>query len=219
MKFASIEQGKRAVKTVRFRLGNAPIPENLAAFDPTPEDEFSHPVGLRVLTGSEVVRVLADARRAAIAAGAETWLDSDPLCHMYEMAYVLLVACVDAENPDEPFFTAISEILDSPALGPDNIAYLFEQHSIWQDECSLKTSNLTLEEVLGIVSVEAERPENAASPLDRMRPSTRASFLRTTAVLLSISAKARLLSTSTTTSSTSENSTSDENEQSPEVEA
>lgn len=212
MKFSQISTNKRAIKVVRFRLGNAPVPDGLAATDPIPDDEYTHKVGLRVLTGAEVAQVYANARADAKSKGSETWLDDDPLCRLYEMAHTVHVACVDPDSGEscEPFFASVNEVLTSPALGSDNIAYLHEQQGIWQDECSLKTEGRTIEEVMGFVVAEAERPENVESPLARMRPSTRENLVRTMAGLLYLSVRERSLSGSIATSSGTSTKKSDE---------
>src|SRR5690606_27729676 len=124
MKFSDIQKGTRAVKDVKFRLGNAPVPTTLAVTDGIPDDEYAHRVGLRVLTGEETAQIYANARRDAFAAGVTKWLDSDPLCRLYEMAHTVAIACVDPDNSSEPFFASVREVLESPALGSDNIAYL-----------------------------------------------------------------------------------------------
>ena len=123
-KLRQIEKGTRAVKTVRFRLANAPIPADWESGQGLPDDEHTIKVGVRVLTGSEIATIYENARRSAKAAGVDTWLDTDPLCRLHEMAETLAIACVDWEAPDEPFFVSAAEVLGSDALGGANIAYL-----------------------------------------------------------------------------------------------
>lgn len=212
MKFSDIAKGNRAVKEVGFRLGNAPL-INLKPGEPLPRDEYYATCGLRILTGEETKEIYRRSREQARAeAGIEQWLDTDPLCRMYEMAHTLHIVCVDMESGDrcEPFFASVDDVLKSPALGSDNIAYLYEQHHLWQDENSLKTNGLTIEQVLTLIAAEADRPENAESPLARMRPSIRESFLHTTARLFVLSATDRSLSGSIASLATTKKSSEDE---------
>jgi hypothetical protein len=132
------------------------------------------------------------------------WAELHPICRLCEMAQTLALACVDVENPTEAFFDSADQVLDSVDVSTDNIAYLFEQQSNWQDECSIQTKNLTVDEVIGVLATEAMRPENADSPLDRMRPGLRKQFLHTTAVLFATLAKVKSDSGSTGDTSTSE---------------
>lgn len=203
MRFKELAKGTRAVKEVQFRLANAP-PITLQPGEPLPSDEYTAKLGVRVLTGDEIATVYSKAQAAAKAAGQHEWLSEHPLCRLHEMVQTLLAACVDIEAPAEPFFASAEEILRSPEIGGDNIAYLFEQHGAWQDECSIRTGDLTVEQVIGLLAVEADRPENAESPLVRMRPSSRESFLRITASLFSNLLKDRLLSGSGADTASSE---------------
>jgi hypothetical protein len=168
MKFSELEKGTRAIKVVSFRLGNAPLVEGHKPGDPIPEDEFAVRVGLRIMTGEELARVYKEARAAAFAAGCKEWLDSDPVCRLYE-----------------PFFDrGVQQVLSSPELGADNIAYLFEQHRLWEDEANLRVDGLTLSQIWDLMAKEAARSENAVSPLARLRPGALKIYTRTTAVHL-----------------------------------
>jgi hypothetical protein len=208
MKFSNLAKGNRALKPVKFRLGNAPLPTSpLEATDPIPEDEYTARLALKVLTPEETAGVYEKAGKLAREKGVEQWLDTHPICRLYEMACTLFAACVDVEAGEkcEPFFASVDEIVNSPSLGSDNIAHLWEQYTIWQDECSLKVKNFSLEEIIATLYIESEREENAESPLARMRPSMLASFMRTTAKLWLNSLVGSLHSISTASSgSTSE---------------
>lgn len=214
MKLANVAKGTRAVKTVTFRLANAPLLETPPEpGQPLPRDEYTVDVGVRVLTGSEVAEVYQKAQADAVKAGVKEWLDTHPLCRLYEMAHTLAVACVDAEKRDEPFFASVQEILDSPAVGADNITFLYEQHGAWQDECSVRVKYLSVAQVIGLLSQEADRPENAKSPFSLMRAATLVSCLHISAKLFANLLTAKLDSGSSGDSSTSESSSA-----SPEVE-
>lgn len=194
MKFSELEKGTRAIKVVSFRLGNAPLVEGHKPGDPIPEDEFAVRVGLRIMTGEELARVYKEARAAAFAAGCKEWLDSDPVCRLYDQAYTIAVACVDpdSQGQSEPFFDrGVQQVLSSPELGADNIAYLFEQHRLWEDEANLRVDGLTLSQIWDLMAKEAARSENAISPLARLRPGALKIYTRTTAVHLATLLMAR----------------------------
>lgn len=219
MKFRDVAKGTRAIKRAEFRLANAP-PVKVPLGSPLPQDEYTVAVGLRVLTGAEIASVYEKAQAAAKAAGQAEWLSEHPLCRLHEMAQTLAVACVDIEAPAEPFFASAQEVLDSPEIGGDNIAYLYTLHQLWQDQCSIRTDELTVEQVIGLLATEADRPENAESPLARMRPSSVASFLRITASLFMSSLTAKSLSGSgddTSSSSSERTGTSPDGEPNAEL--
>ncbi len=183
MKLRDVAKGKRAVKAVPFRLANAPDPKPVPPGEEPALDDYTVLVGLRVLTGNEAAQALQSAEADARKRGVTQWLDTHPLCRLYEMAHTVAAACVDLEARDEPFFVSAQELLDSPLVGEDNIAYLYEQQRYWQDECSLRSKDLSVEQVLELLSKEAERPENTPSPSSHLRAATQPSFLRITANL------------------------------------
>lgn len=184
MKLRDVAKGKRAVKAVPFRLANAPDPKPVPAGESVVLDEHTHLVGVRVLTGDELATVYERAQADAKRKGVDQWLDTHPLCRLYEMAHTVAVACVDNEARDEPFFVSVNEVLSSPDVGEDNIAYLYEQQRAWQDECSLRSNRpLTVTETMAMLAQEAERPENATSPFSDLRAASLASCFRTTAFL------------------------------------
>lgn len=214
MKLRNVAKGVRAVKTVTFRLANAPEPRPVELGEEPVRDEHTIEVGVRVLTGGEYAEALSKAQADAQQKGVKEWLDTHPLCRLYEMVHVLAVACVDTEARDEPFFASAQEILDSPEVGEDNIAYLYALQRAWQDECSPFIKDFTAEQVVALLATEAERPENAAeqSPFSRMRASTLESFFRITARLFQGLLITRLVSTSPDALNTSELSKNSENE-------
>src|SRR5688500_12376089 len=147
MKFREIAKGKRAWKPVTYRLANAPV-ESAQPGQDSPEDPHLQKVGVRVLTGEETAMVYQRAATDAAAKGVAQWEELHPICRVYEMAHTLHLACVDVDAPAEPYFESATQVLDDPQLGTDNIAYLFEQHSNFQDECSFQKKTLSVEEVL-----------------------------------------------------------------------
>lgn len=185
MKLRDIAKGKRAVKAVPFRLANAPDPKPVpSGEEATVDDEYTVLVGVRVLTGDERADALAKAQADARSKGVTEWLDTHPLCLLYEMAHVVALATVDNAKRDEPFFASAAEVLSSPDVGEDNIAYLYEQQRAWQDQCSLRSGrDIGPVEAMALLAQEAERPENAPSPFGHMRAASLPSFFRTTAFL------------------------------------
>lgn len=212
MKLRDLAKGTRAVKQVSFRLANAPEPKVIELDEPVAPDEYTAKLCVRVLTGAEFAEAISRAQADALSKGVKEWLDTHPLCRLYEMVHTLAVACVDADCVAEPFFASADEILKSPEVGEDNIAYLYAKHRAWQDECSPFVKDFTLEQVIGLLALEAERPENSDSPLDRMPPVLLKSFIRTTASLFANSLNARLGSGSSGDASTNSTSKSDPGE-------
>lgn len=189
MKLRDVAKGRRAVKRVPF------LPATAGAAQPgrAPLEAHSEEIllGVRVLSGDETVEVYEKATAAARRKGVEQWSTDNPICRLYEMAHTVLLGCVALPQdpgtpiPDEPepFFDSVEQVLTSPLVGRDNIVYLYEQVDEHNKSSGLLEKNLTAEEVFGVLMQEAERPENADSPLDRMRPGLQKSFLHTTAVL------------------------------------
>jgi hypothetical protein len=179
LKLRELAKGTRAVKAVPFRLANAPEPPPEEGQDP-----HVHMVGVRVMTGDEIAAAYEKAQTDVAKRGVAQWLDTHPLCRLYLMAHTLAVACVDNEARDEPFFVSAQQVMSSPEVGGDNIAYLFEQQQAWQAESALDAKGKTPEEVIGLLAMEAARTENAESPFDRMPRATLVSCLRSSARLL-----------------------------------
>jgi hypothetical protein len=193
VRLKDVAKGTWAVKTVPLRLANTV--EAAQPGQPPSSEPTTIPVGVRALTGDETALVYQKAEVDARAKGVTTWSDEHPLCHLYVMVHTLAVAVVDADSPHAapvPFFNGAEHVLSSPLICTDNIAYLYERQQDWQDECSIETKSMTVDQVIGTLLEEADRPENADSPLERMRPGLRRSFLHTTAVLFATLQRARL---------------------------
>jgi hypothetical protein len=180
LKLKQLALGVRAVKAVPFRLANAPEPPAEEGV----EDPHVHMVGVRVMTGTEIADAYEKAQTDAAKRGVKEWLDTHPLCRLHLMAHTLAIACVDNEKRDEPFFVSADEVMSSPEIGGDNIAYLFEQQGAWQAENSLNTKGKTAEEVIGLLVVEAARTENDKSPFADMPRASLLNCIRTMAHLL-----------------------------------
>lgn len=186
MKLKDVAKGSWAIRPVTLRLVNTSQAAQPGAAPSGESVEVT--LGVRLLTGEETAQVYQKAQSDAAKHGVTTWIDEHPLCRLMQAARTLELACVDIDSdPKAParFFESAEEVLTSPNVGTDNIAYLFERWQDFVDDCSIESKTMTADEVVATILAEAERPENAPSPLVRMRPGLRASFLRTTAVLFS----------------------------------
>lgn len=190
MRLRDIEKGKRAIKRVPFRPATGAAQPGRAPLEPH-ADEVA--LGVRVMTGEETAEVYKRARADASAAGVDQWDEDDPICRLHRMVHTVALCCIEVPDdpgapiPDEPrpFFESAEEIRSSHLVGRDNIVYLFDCIEEWQMDCGgVLEKNLTPEQVIGIMLQEAERPESADSPLDRMRPGLRRSCFRTSGALL-----------------------------------
>ncbi len=191
MKLHQIAKGTRSVKRVPFRIANAP--------DVTDGDWEKDPntieIGIRALTPAESSEVLEKARDAAEKAGVKEWLATHPLCELHLMVQLVTVACVDSEAPSEPFFRSAQEVLDSPEVAGDNLAYLAQQVKAWNDQLGPREPEMTGAQLISAVVREAERPENAPETFfSRLRPSSQVSFMRSTCKLLTSLLTGRSLS-------------------------
>jgi hypothetical protein len=202
MKLREIPKGTRAVKPVPFRLANAPqLPPGQDS------DEHTYTVGVRVLSPGEIEQLYENAIRDAAKNGVTEWLDTHPLCRLHEMRHAVLLACVDIDSTEraEPFFASMAELADHPGMGGDNLAYLFSQWRLWQDEVSPAGKRHTPGELIALILEEAGRPEHSPdSPFSRLSPSAQQRCFHSTAVLLASSLTDRSLTSSPGESSSSE---------------
>jgi hypothetical protein len=168
-KLANIMKGHRAIKKVALPLVNVPsfinpdVPElaaqresdkalAVANGEPAIPDEVT--VGLRVLTLDELATVLQKAGDFARERGVKEPNEADPIYELGLKIYTCAIACVDHEsdvNNPEPFFgtrgdleSAARELLDSVHIGRDGIAYLAEQHEVWQDLCNPQANKVPM---------------------------------------------------------------------------
>jgi hypothetical protein len=193
MKLREIRKGTRAVRPVLMRLANAPAVD-------TPDwesDENTIKVGIRVLTGAEISEALQKAQESVAKAGVPQWLGTHPLCRLHEMAHTVAIGCVDDEKRGEPFFVGgFDEVMASPEIGSANIAFLFEQVELWNEEVNGRSAKLTSEQLISAVVQEAERPEHAPERFfSRLSPASRVSCFHSLAELLSNLLMSRSLST------------------------
>jgi len=155
-------------------------------------------VGLRILTGGETAGILERARAFARGKGVDDPKEGDPLYELGRMVHTILLAAVDPESPPgaaTPFFASTSEILDSPHIGRDGIVYLAECQESWQDVCSPQVGKVSPDELLEYVGRLAA--DSTSTFFVSLRPGTRWSLARTTALLLLDSLTLRSASGST----------------------
>lgn len=202
MKLNQIAKGTRNVKSVPFRLASAPPVEG----EDWQTDPGTIQVGIRALTPAESSEVLAKAQESALAAGAKEWLATHPLCELHLMVHLVAVACVDSDAHGEPFFVGgAKEVLSSPEIAGDNLAYLAQQVKLHNDSIGPRDADLTPEQMIAAIVKEAERPENAPETFfSRLRPSSQMSCFRSMAKLLSDLLTIRSLSGSLDSTSSTE---------------
>lgn len=167
MRLSDIPKGFRAIKRVALPLVNVPsqfsadVPElneqrardcadAVAAGEPVIPDEVM--VGLRVLTVDEMVTVYEKAGEFARKHGVTEPNESNPIYNVGVSIYVSALACCDVDSDPKdpmPFFgkrgdieSAALELLSSPHIGRDGIAYLAEQQELWQDMANPRANRI-----------------------------------------------------------------------------
>jgi hypothetical protein len=192
--FAQIAKGRLARKTVELPLAGSHADSVTGEWRGE-----SAKVDLRVLTGVEQLTVLEKARAAAKARGVDDPIDGDPIYDLALVVETLLLACIDIDSPDDaprPYFSSADEILRSPMLTRDHLAFLYESQLAWQDECSPRLFTMQPEEVRHSLERLARADMSEVQRfLLRMRPGMLASFLHFTAVLWSHSLNPKSSST------------------------
>ena len=167
MKFATVQKGIRAERRV-----------TLPGFEGAPA------LLLRPLNGLEEEDVLRQAFEYARRPGNEKPDASDELYELGVMLHTLAISCLDTDSPQDArtafFDGGIDQIrLELPR---DTIHYLYQQHSLWQDECSPYVRRLSLDEVYAKALEVASSEDD--SPFTSLSPATRWIFTRTLATLL-----------------------------------
>lgn len=209
-KLSSIAKGNRAIKKVALPLVNVPnflspdVPElaaqresdRAAAIEngePANPDEVI--VGLRVLTLEELTTVYEKAGDFARKRGVKEPNDTDPIYSLGISVYLCAIACVDPDSdvkdPD-PFFgkrgdpeSAALELLASPHIGRDGIAYLAETQEAWQDMCNPRANKVPPSVFYeSIVALADKDPDIALRTFLGCRAAMHFRLLRTMAGLL-----------------------------------
>lgn len=183
-KLSDLFKGHRAIKRVALPLVNVPshhspdVPElaaqresdralAISLGEPVIPDTVD--VGLRVLTLEELATVYQKAGEFARERGVKEPNETDPIYNLGVSIYICAIACVDPDsdpkNP-EPFFgkrgdlgSAALELLSSPHIGRDGIAYLAEQHEAWQDEANPQANKIPPSKLYDLVVEFADKNE------------------------------------------------------------
>lgn len=183
-KLSDLFKGHRAIKRIPLPLVNVPstfspeVPEAIAqresdramakaSGEPAPD---TIQVGLRVLTLEELATVLEKAGNFARERGVKEPNNSDPIYNLGVSIYTCALACVDPDSdpkdPD-PFFgkrgdveSAALELLKSPHIGRDGIAYLAEQHETWQDYVNPQANKIHPKQMYDLVVALADKDES-----------------------------------------------------------
>lgn len=142
---------------------------------------------LRPLSGTEEAAALAAARDFAKSKGVERPGPGDPLYDLALMAHTIVLGTVDIDSPAEartPFFDGGVEQLMAH-YGREAIAYIYERHQLWQDQCAPGIKTLSGPEFMdAILTLGGEDEEAAFRFFCRSRPALQWSCVRSTAVTL-----------------------------------
>lgn len=240
IRFKDVASGSRAIKRVTCPLVNVPchllpdIPElaeqrardakkaELAGSAP-PAASGSIFVGLRVLTGGEILEIYDKAAQVAVSRQHKPD-DSSPIYNLAVGVYTLAAACVAPDSDPArpvPFFgdssepgagvenwqSAYDEIMASPHLGRDGILYLVEQQEAWQDVCNPQALKIGADRMWDLAGEVAA--DDTGRPFFAMRPAMRWSFTRFMALQLLSSTSSPSPPGSSSDSATTEKSSSD----------
>lgn len=177
--FGTIARGPRARKRVKLPLPGATVNAETGELE---GDVVELDVcGLNPIERSDVA---ARAREFAKARGVDDPRDEDELYEWGKVLHTLVLACVDKDSPEDapaPFFDGGFEQLHKTTLiGPEHVAFLYEQQQLWQDECAPGQKTMSPEEFLAAVVKTAG---GDMSFFVNARPGLRWSFTRTLAAL------------------------------------
>lgn len=166
MKFSEAAKGTRAERVVTVDLARG-----------------KHTFAIRPLTGNEEAEALAGARDFTKSKGSVDPKPGDPLFELGIAVHTIAIGCVDVDSPETaraPYFDGgAPQILGE--LAREEIAYLYERHAQWQDECSPTVSKLQGGELIAELIRQVEAEDDG--PFVRLRPAVRWHLLRTTARL------------------------------------
>ena len=132
MKASHWLKGRRAIKTVPLPLAKqADRSGSIGGVGSPPTDAEAPVVGLRALGPIEHEGIMQRAHADARAAGLEKPTEEDEAYRYYKALHLVVVACVDPDSPEEPFFDGgLQQLRDSAELGRDGIAWLAEHFTI-----------------------------------------------------------------------------------------
>lgn len=142
---------------------------------------------LRPLSGTEEASALAAARDFAKSKGVERPGPGEPLYDLALMANTIVLGTVDIESPVEartPFFDGGAGQLMAH-YGREAIAYIYERHQAWQDQCAPGIKALSGPDFIeGILKLGSEDEEEAFGFFCQLRPALRWIYARSMAKTL-----------------------------------
>lgn len=159
---------------------------------------------LRPVLAEDDALILEGTRKFVIKHGEPEARVGDPLYDLGIQVHTLVLACMDAEAPEQPFFDGgIEQVMKH--LDRDRIALIYQRHERFQDEVSPRKGSLSEKEFFKALVEIAASEEGDDRPFDSMRPGLLRSFARTTArqLVSSLGLKSLFSSSPTTTPSPS----------------
>lgn len=139
---------------------------------------------LRPLSGTEEASALAAAREFAKSKGVERPAPGEPLYDLALMAHTIVLGTVDIDSSIEarsPFFDGGAEQLMAH-YGREAIAYIYERHQLWQDQCAPGIKTLSGPEFMeGTLILGGDDEEAAFRFFCRSRPVLRWIYARSMA--------------------------------------
>lgn len=166
MKFSQLAAGKRALKAVAFTTLNG--------------DEAR--CSLRPLMALDDATALERAREFAIKRGLKEPRDGDPLYELGKAVHTVLLAAVDSDAPEQPFFDGgEDQILAN--LDLDRIFLVREWQRGHQDDCAPGPTKMSADEFIAAVYQVTEAAAGGDLPFFSWRRDFQESFLRSLASL------------------------------------
>lgn len=157
MKFSLVAKGARAEQAATFHFRGSDVA-----------------VLFRPLSVAEEMGAEADAIKACKAVGAEA-KTGQPIYEAARMVAILVAGCLD---PDSPAGDARAPLFDGGSaqvcaeLDTDTIGLLYEQHQVWQEQCSPSFRQKTDGQLFQIAKALAEDEHDPLAFL-RLSPKTR----------------------------------------------
>jgi len=217
-RFSEVTKGHRAIKRVRVPLVNvqatfsAAVPELDAQRARDGAGQTGHEAGVRVLTVGELAIVYEKAGKFARDRGVSEPNDTDPIYNLGYSVYLCAIAYVDPDSDvadPEPYFgsrgdveSAAAQIISSPHIGRDGIAYLAEQQEAWQGQVSPQTRHMPAHR-LHELTEQLANEEAAERTFLGLGPGMRFLYVHSMAKLLSSSPTLRSLFGATSPESSS----------------
>lgn len=134
-------------------------------------------VGVRLLSIAERAEALVQAVAFAKERGVNEWKNDDPICTLGLWTHTVAKGTFDVELGKNAPFATVEELLKSPFIGQENIAYLYEQVQNFEDSQHLRVRSMGLREVFDACVRIAQGEKDF---LDSLRPVILRELLRIT---------------------------------------